>query len=154
MFFQANCIVFQKEIHHTCLCGYRAGIKMMGWGVPGPKEKMLRLRGSSLRLVLFKTKKIFGMKIQQMPWRNLSPGFDSQGVLNPWEIQPDPWELSPRLHRVESQFTFVQWCKGFSSSGEVKPHFVSLGDSGMYSADFQPHQIYALLNASRWLSIF
>lgn len=107
MFFQANCIVFQKEIHHTCLWGYGAGIKMMGWWVPGPKEKMLQTRGSSFARSFSRTRKSLEWKCSDWPWRNLSPGFDSQGILDTWETQPSHWELSLRLHRVQNQFTFV-----------------------------------------------
>lgn len=126
--------------------------KWWGDGCLGQRERCSRSEAPPLGWFFSRRRKSLEWKCSKWPWRNLSPGFDSQGVLDTWEIQPSPWELSPR--QLQNQFTFVQWYKDFSGSREVKSRFVSLGDSGICNADLQPHQIYVLLKASRLFSIF
>lgn len=90
----------------------------MGWWVLGPRKRCSSSEGPPLPGP-FQEHEYLGMEWNSWPWRNPSPGFDSQGVSDTWETQRSHWELSPGLHRVQNQFTFLQWCKGFSNSGAL-----------------------------------
>lgn len=105
MFSQANSTVFQKEIHHPCLCGYRAKIKLIGWRGLGQRTRCSRWEVPPLVWSFSRTRT--SLEWKHGDWTDLE-GTHPHHVIprKPQETRLSPWGLSLLLA--------VSWCREFS----------------------------------------